>query len=265
MKRSACVTCLVCLTLAATAGAQQSAALPGHGRGPSFEVASVKSHVESGERIGATFRTLPGGHFEARNITIPLLLARTHFLQLSQIVGGPGWMAQRRFDIVAKAPEGVEWSALPQMLDALLRERFSLVARIELRKQPVFLLVKARGNAPSPGLRLSKCAAVPSDRNGADTPPPCRSTGRMGSGTIILTDSGIASALKAHLTREAKQLVLDRTGLEGLYDVELRWSSGPDGPSLFTAIREQLGLELVPREEPIETLVVDHIQEPSPN
>src|SRR5687767_12901061 len=264
VKRSIGFLGLVLMLVTATgiaAWRQAAAVAPA---GLSFEVASVKPHAVGPGVQPATFRLRPGGRFEARAITIPLLLAQTHRIQLSQIAGGPAWVSTRRFDIIANAPGNVELSQLPEMIEALLRDRFKFASHTELRKSPVLLLVKAPGNGPFPGLRPTQdCVAEP---KAAATLPPCRTTVTVAMGRrISFKSAGIGSMLIAHLTREAKQLVMDRTGLMGSYDVDLAWSSGPEGPSLFTAVQEQLGLQLVPGNEPVETLVIDRLEEPSPN
>ena len=265
MKRSICLAVLIPPLVMAVGAADRDQAAPSPAAGVSFEVVSVKPHAAGPGLQPATFRIRPGGRFEAMAITIPLLLAQTHRLQLSQITGGPAWVSTRRFDIVATAPGNVEFSQLPEMVTALLRDRFKFASHTELRKSPVLLLTKSPRTGPFPGLRATQdCAADPTAA--PTTLPPCRTTVTVATGRrISFKSGGIGSMLIAHLTREAKQLVVDRTGLTGSYDVDLAWSSGPEGPSLFTAVQEQLGLQLGPGDEPVETLVIDRLEEPSPN
>lgn len=177
-----------------------------------------------------------------------------------RILGGPKWLDEKHYDIDARAehPDG----GIMNMLQALLAERFHLSLHNETRLLPGYALVitksgmKARRSAPdTPANRLNTT-------NG--------SRGRMDASALSM------EALAARLVGYLNARVMDATGLPGYFDFGLRWnpddsqadgppSNGPDGPSLFTALQEQLGLKLEPRKVPTDMLIVDHAELPSEN
>jgi uncharacterized protein (TIGR03435 family) len=208
-------------------------------------------------------------------------------------------MATSQFDIMATTGMDVSDATfaeqLPALLRSLLEDRFKLKTHTERRPFPVYALVKARNDGRlGPQLRfqsVTDCQAV-TQAVAAAAPPrtmPSPSTGRPtcslrgGRGTLIAGSItmgrlagffGVAGALD--------RIVLDRTDLVGVFDVDLQWSpesmrmalsanalsdvtSLSDGPSLFRAVQEQLGLKLEPRDEPMEAVIVDHIERPTPN
>jgi uncharacterized protein (TIGR03435 family) len=172
------------------------------------------------------------------------------------------------------------------MLQTLLADRFKLVIRREMRDTPVYALVLARADGRlGSGLRQSTvdCAAINAALNAArqrgETPPapadgrPLCGT-RTGRGTVMT--SGVAMAdFARNLAPQTGRAVVDRTGLNGAFDIDLTWTPdqgppGPDGPvapagdgvSLFAAIQEQLGLKLDAQRAPVDTLVIDSASRP---
>jgi uncharacterized protein (TIGR03435 family) len=166
------------------------------------------------------------------------------------------------------------------MLRNLLIDRLKLAAHLEPREQPVYFLVMARpdrrlGPKIEPANR--DCAAVaaasqagvrpPTLAPPANGAPPCGTqidNGDMAAGGITL------DVLARNLGLRAGRPVFDRTGLEGYYDLTLKFSrdqdaANPDAPSIFTALQEQLGLKLEPGRAPLQTLVIDHIERPNEN
>jgi uncharacterized protein (TIGR03435 family) len=214
-------------------------------------------------------------------------------IQSFQLEGGPGWIASDRFDIVAKPEREVPSTGgqdpLRMMLRTLLADRFKLVMHKETKELPIFELVVARQDGRlGPQLRPAAvdCAARAAAAR-AGTPPPA-SSGPPGPGSCGSTinparvrGGGVTLATLASLLEgPAQRLVIDRTGLAGNWDleanytpdrsqvppgVELPSSIDPNGPSLFTAIEEQLGLKLRPARGPVEVLVIDSVQQPTPN
>jgi len=196
-----------------------------------------------------------------------------------QIVG-PSWLDEDCFEIVAKMPEGATADQIPAMLQALLAERFKLAAHKEDRPRPVYALVVDKGGpkfkeanlnfrrmGPRPGEVMFRAATDTQGFKGA------------------MTMATLAHFLSGRLDRP----VQDFTGLEGKYDIDLAWAPDPGidrlSPSavsftaataasgdtradlppaptatLFTAIRESLGLKLEPRNAPVEMLVIDHVE-----
>ena len=174
------------------------------------------------------------------------------------------------------------------MLRTLLADRFKLVMHKETKELPIFDLVLARQDGKlGPQLRPAAvdCAARAAAAR-AGTPPP--SSGPPGPGScgttmnpVSVRGGGATMAMLASLLEgPAQRLVIDRTGLTGNWDLEVNYtpdrsqvppgvelpsSIDPNGPSLFTAIEEQLGLKLRPARGPVEVLVIDAVQQPTPN
>jgi uncharacterized protein (TIGR03435 family) len=268
---------------------------------PQFEVASIKPN-KSGpgpQRIGFQ----PGGRFTAVNVPVRDLIALAYGqpqpLPNFQIIGGPGWVTSDRFDITAKAegdfqpgPAGPP-TQIPQMIRALLAERFKLVAHEETRDQPIYVLrIDRQDGKLGPQLHPSTvdCAALRGANRGGPPPgppefgkvPPCgamMAPGRMMSGgtpIAMLTNS---------LSRLVSRVVVDQTGLTGNYEATLEFTPDQsqlppgglgnlppgvpappvDGPSLFTALKEQLGLKLDSDHGPVRVLVIDSIEQPTPD
>jgi uncharacterized protein (TIGR03435 family) len=232
----------------------------------------------------------PGGSFRAPAISARNLIAAAFGVKSWQVVSGADWLATARFAINAKTSTEVSRETLvaqaPALMRALLTDRFRLKAHMERRPFPVFALTMARQDQRlGPQLRRTDvdCGA----RTPGPSGPPSR-TERPTCGLNQWPDGMIAGAITMEelanaLTGAAgsEQIVVNRTNLGGRFDVDLTWSSEPlrasgsnaapgaappdDGLFLSTALQEQLGLKLVLRPEPIDALVVDHIERPSPN
>jgi uncharacterized protein (TIGR03435 family) len=262
-----------------------------------FEVATVRQN-KSGER-GPSFFPRPG-RFSAENATLQELIMFAYELQAFEIFGGPSWATSDRFDIAATLqppPTGSDPRDLPprnrHLLRALLAERFKLVVHEERREMPVYSLVLARPDRTL-GERLhpfeGKCmdGAVPEDLRAPwlTTPDPSKGSRPW---CILFTGMGRLSArgiLLSDLTRSlatfpaVRRRVIDRTGLAGQFDVDMEWTPltfGPaapgvpndrppeTGPNLFTALQEQLGLKLESAQKAVSVLVIDSVNQPSPN
>jgi uncharacterized protein (TIGR03435 family) len=245
--------------------------------GAAFDVASVKPN-KTGDR-SSTWRDLPGGQFEAINITLASLILQAYDVMPFQVTGGPGWMAGDAFDILAKAPEGglnadgrLRPEVLQQMLRALLADRFGLAAHTETRDLPIYLLVMAREDKRlGPQLKAYvDCAPAP----GCGGNPPGESRGggsanaRAGSAvayTSSMRNSPVTmAAFTKSLSRNLGRMVLNRTGLDGRFDLSLMWNQN-DSPTIFTALQEQLGLKLEAGRGPVEILVIDRAAPPREN
>jgi uncharacterized protein (TIGR03435 family) len=201
------------------------------------------------------------------------------------LIGGPGWVTSDQYDLTARADAETvaAWSKLPKkeqqeelrsMMRALLEERFHLTMRHETREMPAWALVAAKG-----GPKFGDSAGPPPDENDGSDPAkpydsskPYQGRWRLGAGRIQGSDVTIADfaqMLWGQREIESRKIV-DQTGLKGKYDLTLRWASvddprESDGPSLFTAIQEQLGLKLESTKAPVNVLVIDHIERPSEN
>ena len=264
---------------------------------PSFEVASVKEN-RSGD-IRSPIRTEPGGRFTATNVLLKFLIAEAFMgpqpVHLaSRIVGGPDWINSMRFDINAKAstefrssPDGPP-NELLLMLRSLLEDRFKVRTHRETRELPIYELVVARADGKlGPQLRQStaNCDGPPPPRQ-PNEPPQCgamRGPARVMAGGIPMRRfTEMLTAIMAVGTPASAdgRLVVDKTGLSGRFAFNLTWTPeqmptvappagippvDPNGPSLFTALQEQLGLKLESAKGPVEVLVIDSVERPTPD
>ena len=257
-----------------------------------FETSSVKPNNYGAEE--RYIRIDPrGGSLTVVNLQLRELITFAYQIQSFQLEGGPDWIASDRFDIVAKPEREVPSTGgqdpLRMMLRTLLADRFTLGMHKETKELPIFELVVARQDGRlGPQLRpaAADCAARAAAAR-AGTPPPV-SSGPPGPGScgtsmnpVSVRGGGATMAMLASLLEgPAKRLVIDRTGLAGNWDLEVNYtpdrtqlppgvelpsSIDPNGPSLFTALEEQLGLKLRPARGPVEVLVVDSVQQPTPN
>jgi uncharacterized protein (TIGR03435 family) len=236
---------------------------------PSFEVATVKPSA-SLEQSGS-LRMQPGGLFRSINLTVRDLIVgahRTPEAQLfpSQIIGGPSWLATDRYDIAARV--GAELAALPQaelftklpiLVQSLLADRFKLKTHHETRELTVYILnLLRRDGSLGPQLR-------PATVDCAETPSRCAiqfQTGHISGGAVN------PESLRNVLAGAVEQVVIDRTGLTGRYDLNLEWSpdqTASDKPSIFAAVQEQLGLRLDATKAPVDVLVIDRVERPTEN
>ena len=198
-----------------------------------------------------------------------------------KVLGGPDWVDTDRYDVVAKAPgeTGLDEMYGP-MMRALLEDRFRLKIHSEIRELPVYALTVARGGAKLSPSKPGSCIAIDM-KSVLKAPPGPNYCGRfeMSRGAVKIADAkGMTVAeFAARVFRDTlDRPVIDRTSIEGLFDIHLEFSSlensaGPGGdadnaaPSVFTAIQEQLGLKLSPDKGPVEVLVIDHVEKPSAN
>lgn len=268
--------------------------------GIAFEVASVKRNTTNSGLSRSADQ--PDGSYSAVNMplrTLILYAFRLHpVLDRGRVVGAPAWVESERFDITARAPANATADQVWDRLRTLLADRFKLAVHTEPREGPVYALVLAEEAAamrPKPssldcsvagGLQTSlgpqRETAV---RPGAPPPPavPTRcglSYAVDANGSLVIGGAQSMAALARILGRPAGRPVVDRTGLSGLYDFVLRWApeqrgnggaggAAPaaisDGPSLFTALRDQLGLKLDAQRGPVDVVVVDRVERPTPD
>jgi uncharacterized protein (TIGR03435 family) len=245
---------------------------------PQFEVATVRPNT-SGEQ-SASLGPRPGGRLIGTNQTVRTLIRNAYNLQPYQLVGGPDWMDSDRFDIQAKAAEADldDKGMMPSQqfmlrLQSLLEDRFRMVARWETRELPVYALVLATPGTLGPKLKAHASGEC-NTRPGAPPPPPgtvnCGTRMNMTGAVAKVTGAGISMTTFArNLGGNTGRYVIDRTGLDGPYDLELEFTpdQSPDtsGPSLFTALQEQLGLKLDSARAPVEVLVIDRVERPLPD
>ena len=237
----------------------------------SFEVASVKPNKSA--ETGGFIQRMRGGSFSAGNQTLLQLIRFAYGIQGFQLVGAPAWMATERFDISARTSTDAPSEAAGPMLRSLLEDRFRLSVHRETRELPIYALVVARADGqPGPRLRrpVSDFCAKQAEAAGKPgyTPPPQGSPvcGIRGNQTQLTAGSFSLRSFAGFLAGEVTRAVVDRTGLTGVWDFDLKWSPpdfpnpDPDRPSIFTALQEQLGLRLDPTTGPVEVLVIDRLE-----
>ena len=228
-----------------------------------FEVASIKPAPPQPADSVSTRISIDAARVIFTNVTLKNVIGEAYKVQQYQITG-PALLGSRRFDIAAKIPADVPKNQVPQMLQALLADRFKLAVHRETKVLPVYTLTVGKKGAK---LQTAESATgISSDSN--------RTGMHVDARVSILS---FAEFLSVRLGRP----VLDRTGLSGTFDIKVDWAPDPvtqpspsgketppdpaAGPSVFTALQQQLGLKLEAAKGPVEILVVDHAEEPSEN
>jgi uncharacterized protein (TIGR03435 family) len=217
---------------------------------PRFEVASIKPSAP-GSR-GPTIYNPTRGQFAIATITTKALIAYAYDVREFQVSGGPNWAGSEEYDILAKPQGETSKERILAMAKKLLAERFNLALHHESKEMPVLVLTVAKGAAK---LHPSETPGGPEVRGGR---------GRLIARNVTM--GMLASQLAG---RVLDRFVLDRTEIAGEFDVDLEWTPDekPDdpGPSIFTALKEQLGLKLETQKSAVDVLVVDHVERPSAN
>lgn len=242
-----------------------------------------------------------GGLFAASNQPLVAYLTFAYKLREIDLLGVPPFAYSERFDVEARTEGNPTKDQMRLMMQSLLADRFKLAVHSTTKQSPVFVLVLAKRGKTGPQLRrnagpcpstgpLAGAAGlstpIPSSSfSGLQLPPiPCGSIGpipasspsmgRLGGRDVTL--ARIAGFLKNPYTGLDRP-VFDHTGLTGAFDFSLEWSLAPEteqpsgfqsedtGPTLLEALQDQLGLKLKSQTGPVDVLVVDHIEEPSPN
>jgi uncharacterized protein (TIGR03435 family) len=245
---------------------------------PSFEVVSVKANLN--DDIPEAIALEPSGIVRFTGFRVRTLIVRAYqseaLQRFDQIVGGPSWIGVDRFDIVAKTGEPPETQGaptrVPERLKTLLRDRFRLRVHNDTRKMPAFALVVARRDRRlGTQLRASTIDCPPAGTPATDAAPD-RWCGIRATGGVITGRGATAALLAGYLSGQpaVDRHVTDRTGLTGRYDFRLEYSPaflepGGTGPSLFTALTEQLGLTLQKETVALPVLVIDNVEKPTPD
>jgi len=226
--------------------------------GPAFDVASVKPSPESRGPVAPM--QVDSGRVVYNNMSPKILIQIAYKAADWEIAGGPGWLESDRYDVAATLPSGSSGDQIPAMLQALLAERFHLVVRREARELPVLGLTVAKG-----GPKLK-----PGDTGEQWTGGAVK--GGIFNGRLELHNIDMAGLAEA-LAGRTGHPVVDMTHLTGAFDVSLKWTpdnappgdAKADGPSLYTALGEQLGLRLESTKAPVGVIVVDHMEKPGGN
>jgi uncharacterized protein (TIGR03435 family) len=282
-------------TVAALTADVLSLGAAGQAQAPAFDVASVRPNISGGD---TSFRALPNGRLTATNIPVRTLILRAYGLHDSQLIDAPPWTAVDRFDIVAQAEQAPASGpdALLPMLRTLLVDRFRLRVRAETRELPAYVLALATGDrrlgeqlrptqadcTKAKVMTKAELSAVAKEGW-----PPCGQTvtisfvtsfsdGSRGSSIRVRRSAITMKDFATMLQGSAGRPVVDRTGLEGMFDVEYTFASQPPAvstelaaganvPPLFVALEEQLGLKLESERTEVPVLVIESVERPTEN
>jgi uncharacterized protein (TIGR03435 family) len=260
-----------------------------------FEVASIKPAPPlDGQGFSAGMRGGPGTGDPTRitiqNFNVFLLVSRAYDLKFFQVAGADINDAER-FNITAKVPEGATKADLRLMLQNLLADRFKLKFHRETRELPIYELVlgkngpkfkESAGSAPDysdPATQVPR-PKKDLDRDGYPLPPPGVISFQSVNGVARARFNAAGESMQDFILMLSNSLgrpVVDGTGLTAKYDFLLSWAPEPpngpipvasddSGPSMMTAVQEQLGLKLESKKGPVEMLVIEHYEKkPSEN
>jgi uncharacterized protein (TIGR03435 family) len=253
---------------------------------PEFEVASIKLN-KSNEGFS---RIMParGGRFTATNIPLQFLITIAYRIKDFQLSGAPDWVKSERYDVEAKAEGDPSFDAMLPMLQTLLEDRLQFKFHRDTKEMQIYALLVAKAGKLHQA--EGECGPRPDGLPPPPAPgkmpsPPCGGffmfPGRLSGQKVPITQ------LVDVLSRFTDRIVVDKTNLTGKYDIDLQYTPeqgqsqappggsppgmpalppiDPNGPSLFTALQEQLGLKLESQKGPVEMIVVDHIERPSEN
>jgi uncharacterized protein (TIGR03435 family) len=227
--------------------------------------------------------------FERPDTTLMELVLYAYDLRPLQIVGDPDWMSTKRWQVSAKASAPVQRDAMRQLVRRMLVDRLALKAHIERRLMPIYNLALMRAGTLGPKIKPATVDCMPfltGERPMQESPrDPNHRFGLCAVGGSF-TPSGLltprlngqpVTGLLQHLEETLERPVIDRTGLKGTYDIELSYldesladpsvssnaQSPSKGPSLFSALQEQLGMKLESARGLVDVLVIDSASEPT--
>jgi uncharacterized protein (TIGR03435 family) len=232
-----------------------------------FDVAAI--HRSEPGATGGGIMPLPNGTgYMAKGMTAKTMMSVMYRIPSQQIVGGPGWFNEERFDVEARADHSYGIDDLHTMFKNLLADRFRLKFHVEMKEGPVYLL-----EVDKSGVKMRPDGAV------GDLKVPINFNGRGDyTGTKVPMEY-LCWFLGQQLQPDIRP-VIDRTGLTQVYDFTFKFTPEPplgaspsenappeiqDRPSLRDALQEQLGLKLEPAKGPVPNYVIDHIEMPSAN
>ena len=231
---------------------------------PTYDIVVVKPNHSLARQMSMN---MDEATLRAENVPLNVLLVNAYGIRQGLMFGLPGWANSARFDVTAKVTDQdlkdlrkLSREQRQAMLAALLADRFHLKTHTEIKTLPVYELVVAKG-----GPKLTTTIVPPPDDP-------------LGYGNLDVHGTDVSAAgvtiadLAMNLSFPLDRTVINKTGLTGRYDFHLRWTADGVGagamdapPDLFTAIQEQLGLKLQPAKGPVETLVIDHVEQPTDN
>jgi uncharacterized protein (TIGR03435 family) len=228
---------------------------------PEFEIASIKpNHSPTG---GSNFNRKPGGGLDAIHVTLKDMILFAYDLREYQLIGGPKWLDEERYDVIAKPnhDDVVEtnnyeeaWRKIHLKMRSLLADRFKLAIHNETRELPIYALILGK-NGPH---------LTPSTAEGLNI--------HNQTGHLVCTKITMKQFAEMPLSARMGRSVVDKTGLTGEFDFDVTYlpdraatSTDASGPDFLTAMQEQLGLKLEPRKGPVPVIVVDRAEKATEN
>lgn len=279
IRSCACTLAMLALVGAGGAAVQAQDAQP---QLPAFDVVSIKPYGPDNQMIW--IRTTPDG-ISVGGMFMHMIVREAFGVTDDHLLGEPDWVRSNRYDVDAKvAPDD---AAKYKQLDArqhwamllpVLEERCRLKFHHEIRELEVYDLVVAKG-----GLKMRPSNVVDAS---AKQPGAKSTTGVGDKGLVLAGREASVPSIVTMISRAIGSKVVDKTGLTGKYDFELQYAPGRSrslitapagpgasdadapgdaGPSIFTALQEQLGLKLEARKEPVDVVVIDHMEPPTEN
>jgi len=257
----------VCALMAAPLFAQPPSAVSPELR---FEVASLKP-TPPGARGGGIRPAEGGMRYVAGNVPVRAMIMVAYRMRLDQIVGGPSWLDSERYDMEAKAERPSSPDELHTMLINMLVDRMQLRFHREQRSLPRYVLTVSKD-----GPKLTPHQAQTAHDPWADL-----TMEKFLHLKLTVTAAPLDYAA-FQMAQQVDRPVIDMTGLKGGYDFTLSFTANlpagfpeggkingedPDtsGPTIFQAVKQQLGLELKPDKGPVNVIVIDHVEKPSAN
>jgi uncharacterized protein (TIGR03435 family) len=253
---------------------------------PSFEVASIREHVDRAPTVAMMVN--PDGGLAFRNVSLREIIATAYGFGLRRDgqdlseykLIGPERMLSMRFDITSRAPAGSTRQDAPAMIQTLLADRFRLRLHQEVRPTPVYALTVAREGSLGPRMQRTAinceaaiAAGVRKETADAETLKSCWSpvsaVQQLESGIRTDVFTGTITDLLRRIEGSVDRLVIDDTRLTGTFAWSMTYRRNQlrevDAPTIFSALEEQLGLKLVARTVPYEVYVVDSVEMPTPD
>jgi uncharacterized protein (TIGR03435 family) len=193
-------------------------------------------------------------------VTARDIVLEAYHLTDYQLSGGPDWFDNDRFDLEAKAATPADENQLRLMLQTLLAERFKLVARRATKEMPVYALTVAKSGPTIHELKPGD----PFPKTAKEMAALTKLRDIQGTPAGAWSDRGTMQYFADKLSRNPSidRPVLDKTGLQGVYLILVRWGTED---SFMAAVEEQFGLKFEPQKAPMDTLVIDHIEKPDAN
>jgi uncharacterized protein (TIGR03435 family) len=245
-------------------GLMFAALLPGQDQRLTFEVASIKPRKPDG--VVGGMRVMPGGQeFVTLGVSLRFMIGFMYWVPMRQVTGGPAWLDSDQWDIAAKADHPRDLEDLREMFRNMLADEFQLKLRKDVKEGPVYALTVDKS-----GLKMTRNEA----------PWDFDITIKPGPGNILVGKrvplQRLCFELQRILQRDERP-VIDKTGLPGYYDFTLSFlpelppgfdkeklpEAMRDRPSIFDAVRQQLGLKLEAQKGPMDFYAVEHVEKPA--